>query len=85
MLLGDLAAAVVRVNNYHWTSLKIFSIQRRMMKPSAVVRCQPIVGAPTISYHSFSFDVGNSGPAVQNARSVAMTVQLVRSGRRRLG
>lgn len=72
MLLGDLAAAVSELNNYHWTLFEDFLDSRRMMKPSAVVRCQPIVGAHDHILSLFSFDVSNSGPAVQNARSVAI-------------
>lgn len=72
LLREQLAAAILELNNYHWALREDFPDRMGMFKPTAAVKCEPVVRAHDHILSLFSVDSSTASPAVQNAQAVAL-------------
>lgn len=72
VLREQLAAAILELNNYHWALREDFPDRMGLFKPTAAVKCEPVVNAHDHILSLFSVDTSVAGPVAQNAQSVAL-------------
>lgn len=72
VLREQLAAAILELNNYHWALREDFPDRMGLFKPTAAVKCEPVVNAHDHILSLFSVDTSAAGPVAQNAQAVAL-------------